>query len=229
MSSTVGPRIITSNLIFGVDPANPKSYSGTGTAWNDLASGFNGTLMNGPTFSSSPTPSINSTGGTMNVQFPIALGTDATISLWVKNTSTYEGLMTFSLGGDNYAGGDYGLGPDVWVSSGVWSWNTGDGSVNAWTANPSIGATNIDWHNIVATNEAATNAKLYVDGALVGTANYRSCAVTTSGPRFFLGRYAFVNPGYNFVGKYGVVYVHSRALTAAEVLQNYNALKSRYL
>jgi hypothetical protein len=48
-----GPKIVTDGLVLCLDAANRKSYPGTGTAWNDLSgNGNNGTLVNGPTFSS---------------------------------------------------------------------------------------------------------------------------------------------------------------------------------
>jgi hypothetical protein len=48
-----GPKPITDGLILNIDGANPKSYPGTGTSWNDLSrNGNNITLVNGPTFDS---------------------------------------------------------------------------------------------------------------------------------------------------------------------------------
>ena len=54
-----GNRIVTDGLIFAVDAANPISYPGSGTTWNDLTlNKNNGTLINGPTFSSANAGSI---------------------------------------------------------------------------------------------------------------------------------------------------------------------------
>jgi hypothetical protein len=48
-----GPKIVTDGLILALDAASPRSYPGTGTTWYDLSGqGNNGTLVNGPTFSS---------------------------------------------------------------------------------------------------------------------------------------------------------------------------------
>ena len=46
------PRIVTDGLVLCVDAASKRSYPGTGTTWTDLKGGNNGTLTNGPTFSS---------------------------------------------------------------------------------------------------------------------------------------------------------------------------------
>lgn len=53
MSGQIGYRdTITNGLILNLDAANYKSYPGSNTTWTDL-SGYrnNGTLTNGPTFS----------------------------------------------------------------------------------------------------------------------------------------------------------------------------------
>ena len=44
--------IVTDGLVFYVDAGNEDSYAGSGTTWTDLIGGNNGTLANGPTYSS---------------------------------------------------------------------------------------------------------------------------------------------------------------------------------
>jgi hypothetical protein len=52
--SAGGASIVTSGLILYLDAGNTSSYPGSGTTWTDLSgNGSNGTLTNGPTFSSS--------------------------------------------------------------------------------------------------------------------------------------------------------------------------------
>ena len=52
MATRYSPAIVTSGLVLCLDAANPRSYSGTGTTWTDLSgNGYNGTLVNSPTFS----------------------------------------------------------------------------------------------------------------------------------------------------------------------------------
>ena len=52
MATIYNPNIVTDNLVFCVDAANTKSYSGSGTIWKDISGEDNdGTLVNGPTFS----------------------------------------------------------------------------------------------------------------------------------------------------------------------------------
>jgi len=44
--------IVTDGLVFYVDAGNDKSYPGSGTTWTDLIGGNNGSLTNGPTYNS---------------------------------------------------------------------------------------------------------------------------------------------------------------------------------
>jgi hypothetical protein len=54
MAFNFSPKIVTNGLVLYLDAANTRSYSGSGTAWNDLTvNGNNGVLTNGPTFNSS--------------------------------------------------------------------------------------------------------------------------------------------------------------------------------
>lgn len=53
MSIKGGPNIVTENLVLHLDAADKNSYSGSGNDWYDLSgNGNNGTLVNGPTYSS---------------------------------------------------------------------------------------------------------------------------------------------------------------------------------
>ena len=51
MSYSNGPKIVTSGLVMYWDAANKKSYPGSGTTIYDLCGTYDGTLVNGPTFS----------------------------------------------------------------------------------------------------------------------------------------------------------------------------------
>ena len=59
MSFSYSPKIITDGLVLYLDAANPYSYVSGSTVWNDISrGGNNGTLINGPTFSSANNGSI---------------------------------------------------------------------------------------------------------------------------------------------------------------------------
>ena len=52
MGCSSGPDIIQDGLVLCLDAASIRSYPKSGTTWSDLAGSNNGTLTNGPTFSS---------------------------------------------------------------------------------------------------------------------------------------------------------------------------------
>ena len=51
MAISYNVRPLTDGLVLMLDPANPRSYSGTGTSWYDIGpNGYHATLINGPTY-----------------------------------------------------------------------------------------------------------------------------------------------------------------------------------
>ena len=82
---------VQNGMVLELDAANPTSYPGTGTAWTDI-SGYanNGTLTNGPTFSTSNGGNFSFDGADDYVDCgsnsSLNLGA-MTISAWVKPTT----------------------------------------------------------------------------------------------------------------------------------------------
>jgi hypothetical protein len=70
MAIIIDPNIASSGLVFSIDAANIRSYSGIGTVINDLSSGLGGTLYNGVTFSQNPSPYFDFDGTNDYIGFP---------------------------------------------------------------------------------------------------------------------------------------------------------------
>ena len=90
-----GPKIVTDGLVLCLDAAIGKSYPGSGTSWTDLSgNGNNGTLVNGPTFSSA-------NGGSIVLDGVNDYISTTSISI---STFTYEGWLYNNLtgGSTNY-------------------------------------------------------------------------------------------------------------------------------
>lgn len=222
---TFEDNIVQDGLVLNLDAGNSLSYPGSGATWYDLSGNENnGTLVNGVGYDGT-SGSLTFDGGNDYVGAPVTIPTqDASIEVWAR-IDVFEGNVLFGFGGDDYPGGLAGSGPDIYVSGGNWAWNTGDGVSNAFSSNPTVNTT--DWFHYVVTTESASNAKLYVNGSLIGTANHRSAKVTNSGDRVIIGRWGN-NTGYETPGNYGVVRVYDRVLTPPEVELNFNELKGRY-
>jgi hypothetical protein len=221
MGIDVGPVQNTDGLVFHIDPANLRSYSGTGnTIYSVLTSGFAGSFINGPTFTSSGGLSYFTYDGTNDYSLhTVSLGADCTIDTWI-NPSQCNNKILWSLNGDNY-----GSGPDIFCYAGVLSWNTGDASNNQFSN--SYYLTTDTWSNMVITNKNSINAKLYINGELIGTANPLN-TTTTGTNNFYLGRYD-VQTGYESNVSFGKIKIYNRELTSTEIIANFNNSKSRYL
>ena len=87
MGIGAGANAVEDGLVFCVDAANKRSYPGTGTTWTDLTGENNGTLTNGPTFSSDNRGSIEFDGSDDHVLLDndIVLGTASSITVWVRD------------------------------------------------------------------------------------------------------------------------------------------------
>ena len=211
--------IVQQGLVLNLDAGNPYSYAGAGTTWFDVSgNGYNGTLTNGPIYSSTNNGIINFDGtDDYSISTVTNITASSTIAIWIKSSS-YNNKIPISINEDSY-----GSGPNLYFISSQICWNTGDSASNPFS-NSSYPDSN--WHYIVVTNDSSTNAKLYIDGALIGTASYRSTLSTTSN-NFWIGRFHGDN-NYTINASIGQVQLYNRVLSAAEVLQNYNATKSRF-
>ena len=220
MAGIGGPDIVTDGLVLALDAANPKSYPGSGTTWKDLSGqGNNGTLTNGPTFNSENNGIIVFDGSNDYIQLgykPNLLNNDITQEAWVNADvlSSWHGIISNmpSWG----TGFSLQIGPNQRIAAMV----SGAYLRTSWT--PSTGV----WYHIVSTHRSSDNLNvLYVNGVeentLTRSITYSSNAITTIG-LFYTGG------SLPFSGKMFGVRSYNRALTSDEVLQNYNAVKSRF-
>jgi hypothetical protein len=219
MAFSRGPKIVTDGLILALDAANPKSYPGTGTAWNDLSgNGNNGTLVNGPTFNSDNTGSIVFDGINDRVTANNTIDVNScTFDIFCKiDNPSASSSSQIAFGYPNGTNQRIYLG----FSSPTNGWDVGIQS-QAW------GTTSIpvdtNWHNFIVTLNSGT-IKIYYDGVDSRTRNYTT--FTTSGNIISLGDN--FSTSFSFAGKIALFKSYNRALNADEILQNYNATKSRY-
>lgn len=207
------PSIVTDSLVLNLDAGNASSYPGSGTTWTNLASsGSNGTLTNGPTFSNG---AINFDGSDDYVAVTLNKASSCTFSVWAKTTSLATGPMLFNAG-------PIGTGPDLFFYSGTISWNTWDGTAASFGASPAS-VTNGNWHHYVVVNDSVNNnAKLYYDNALFGTTTFKNAAANTT---LVIGG---APTGYMWNGSIAIFMVHNKALSSAEISQNFSAHKTRF-
>jgi len=230
MGVSGGPNIIRdSSLVLELDAADRNSYPGSGTTWRDLtASNNNGTLTNGPTFSSANLGNIVFDGvddfGLGTIPSSTFSGASTITAWWKRNTMTQ------------------------W--SAIFSNNVGTISCNLFTYQ--------DTTNLIGINQAGVNAtgtwidlgshnNMWIFGALVleGSTNgsvvrvyaYKEKTLLSStgnlywtlstGTNYYIGRH-WQSAVQILNGNIASVSVYNRALSASEILQNYNATKTRF-
>ena len=235
MGIAYNPRTITDGLVLCLDAANSKSYPGSGTTWTDLSGLSNtGTLVNSPSYNSSGDLTFIHTSS-QSVTF------SNTSSLQFLNRSPYtlEAWVypTRNPGASNWTGifdreSDPGGGRDGYNIYFLGSANTnttfaterfvaGSASAPSITLNESVSVNS--WSYIVGTYDGTT-LSLYRNGSLVGTPGTSTGNITNTSKSLTIG----VRGNQFFAGKISNTKIYNRALTAAEIQQNYNALKSRF-
>ena len=219
------PRIVTDGLVLALDAGNTKSYPGSGTSWSDLSGNSNtGTLTNGPTYSSDDGGYISFDGVDDYMSSTISCSrTYYSIDWWTRPTavSNYDQMILMNSSG---TAGSYWQGFTVHTdSSGSLYIGTTTGSRRTLGSGTLVNGV---WHHFVWTFDNGS-ATLYKNGSSIstGSINLHSADFTLlqigAGPTF--------GEGTRFDGNCASLKLYSnKVLTAAEVEQNYNALRSRF-
>ena len=219
----LGEDIVTSGLVLYLDAGYSPSYPTTGTTWYDVSGyGNNGTLTNGPTYSSDDGGGIVFDGidDYVDIGYKLnLLNNDITQEAWVNANSFRNGWHGII---SNMPQWGTGFSLQIGTIQNIAAMISGVYLTTSWT--PSLNV----WYHIVATHRSSDNLNvLYVNGVQENTVtreiSYVENAVTKVG--LF---YTSDPPGLPFSGDINVVRSYNRALTASEVLQNYNAQKSRF-
>ena len=210
--------IVQQGLMLHLDAENPSSYAGAGTVWYDVSgNGYNAGMNN------------------------------ITPSNWV----TYNGVKAFETNDTNNQNFTVGSFPfpqsgrtyEIWINSksfsiGWQSWfDDGGGervlfgtSTNTIHVYPSVEVSaNLvvgQWYQLLYTMVGGngTAVVVYKDGQSIGSGTYGYALSSGTGILFILG-----DSGSEITSCYcSTVRVYNRVLSAAEVLQNYNATKGKF-
>jgi len=223
-----GPNIIQSGLVLSLDAGNIRSYPGSGTAWKDV-SGRNstGTLTNGTGYSTGNKGTLVFDGSNDYVNLGTSavfnqFATDFTVSAWANRSNS--GPTFGNIIGDYYTNGVATTGEwqIMMTNGGAFNlYKVGPGYLISTTAN--FGGNT--WHNLTVTR-AGAGITMYVNSTSVATATDSNTFGTATGN---------VNIGVDgdnssepFGGSIAAVRIYNRALTASEILQNFNMTKTRF-
>lgn len=220
-----GPEIITDGLVLHLDAANVKSYPGTNTTWRDLSgTSITGSLVNGPTFSSANSGVITFDGTNDYVQVSDNANlrsSSGTYSIWFNCTGTASGSSVNSavLYKADTVGSFNGYIILARTTQVVISVKTAD------TGYTLGGYSATGWVNATLVNSAGTSFSVYINGVLRGTQATAAVTISSEPMRIGIGLDSF---WANFQGNVPAVLIYNRALSATEVLQNYNETKTRF-
>lgn len=231
--------VITDGLVLYLDAANYKSYPGSGTAWSDLTINNNsGSLTNGPTFNSGNGGSIVFDGvddyilGQSSSNLNFGTGNFSACALFKTNTSVRRTVLS-RFDYDNTGTIERGYYMDVLASGKIRTGFETNGNNFRVTDSNTLVNTN-SYFYAVLTRSTQTTANCYINGVfetsntLIGGTTSNIDAVTA--PFSIARRSDYQTPTFTayFLGNIANVQVYNRALSAGEVLQNYNALKRRF-
>jgi hypothetical protein len=219
---------ITSNLVLYYDPSNSSSYSGSGTVISDISgNGLNGTMSN-ITYTN---PYFSYNGSSSQISIPdnalLEPGSgDWSIEFWVNYTAFGSSMILIAkTDGGNSQDWGYGL-----RTSGVGSVFMEIGNGTSSLQSPSTGLTINTWYQVVGvwTNVATNSFALYVNGNLVGSNSHSYTSVKNTTSPLYIGSFNGGQFGQWLNGIMGVVRMYNKSLSGVEILQNYNADKSKY-
>ena len=232
---THSPKIVTDGLVLCLDAGSPKSYGGSGTVWTDISrNGNNGTLVNGPTYSAANGGSIVFDGTNDYATIPnitgvtnFSIANNYTIDFWVylnavQNDIAYpDNDVIEKWSGSNgypyvfrYIRDTQNLQIAIYDGSSANSILVPISHSKWWNI---CGVFN--WSNSLLTIYGnAGNALSSIPLNLVGN-------ITNTSDLNLMRR---GNSQNYATGRLGNLKIYNRALSPAEIQQNFNALKGRY-
>jgi Concanavalin A-like lectin/glucanases superfamily/Glycine rich protein len=215
-----------SGLVLHLDAGNPNSYSGSGTAWNDLSGNGSNVTLTSTTYNSANGGSIVFNGTTSYADFTANVGSTnvVTVEMWVKTNSL-----------TNPTGMYFGFGLyDAWTSGGNIGYNTSAGDLYGV---PSAQVDNLGivggWRHLVFVmyTGSKTNNKIYVNGeAQIMSQVYGTFNSANSNFNSGNGRISSWRNDFNWRMNMNVANfkVYNKELTSQEITNNFNANKSRF-
>jgi hypothetical protein len=213
--------VVTTGLQLYLDAGNASSYSGSGTAWNDLSGNSrNGTLTNGPTYSATNGGSIVFDGSNDYVQCSGSLTvTAATFVTWIRrngNQGQYDGIL--------FSRGTNVTGMNLQVSNQIaYTWND---AVNTYSWQSGLIVPDATWC-MIAVSVTSTAATAYLCQASGITTATNTVSHTSSVINDIKIAWDDAAARY-FTGNIAIAQLYNIALSAEQIAQNFAADRARF-
>jgi hypothetical protein len=247
------PTIVTNGLVLYLDVSNPKSYTSGSTVWNNIVStgSFSMQQKASSTFSfvtNPPAIFITQSAGVgggeaTNISGSLPFSENLSIEFWYKTATTGSGFANQNESPGIIQIGSYNSN----ASLTLWDWSVGtpgnhnirtfvnNGATWSHTATSTTTYSDAIWVNryhYIVMNFSGSAGKwnkynLYIDNVLQSTINFTipfpSASISGNGTLNLPGA-----SGGNARNSYNSIKVYNKELTTTEMLQNYNAYKSRF-
>ena len=229
-----GPNIVTDGLVLNLDAKNSKSYGGSGNTWTDLSgNGYNAAKNGNPSYNSNGWWEFRNANGDSDYEYfnltmdeGILKSTNTTgawsLETWWRDAGSAYGSENIIVGRSGHHSGILQWSGGAGVRGQIRSNAGGTGQIQ--TAN--IATTNNMWMHVVFAYNNRTS-KLYINGTLEET-DTMSTSYTIYGHNNTMYIGGMSNNYYRTYADIAVVKAYNRELNSVDVLQNYNALKSRF-
>lgn len=230
------PPVNDASLVLNLDAGSRASYVGVGTSWYDLSnSGLNSTLVGSPTFAGTGTSGYfvfdsNTKSATFStsllsgysagtIECSVYITNLSSSFILVRQRNGFNSYNVFSVG--SYADGGGGL---VTGTSGIVYYHNKNAQTNLSSSTALLVNT---WYRLAITFTTSA-VILYINGVQDATVagDYSVPSDTSTDPR--VGAWIKDGTNYPMNGRLAQVQIYNRALTAAEILQNFNAYRTRY-
>lgn len=221
--------IATSNLVAHYNPDSSASYPGSGTTLYDISgNNLNGTMSN--ISWTDPYFTFNGTNSQVTIADNSLLepgSSNWTMEAWFNVTSNQTGVILgkFDPGG---------LSQDVSYSirigpTGILFAQIGNGS-GAYINSTSYTTSTNTWYQVVYVwkTGATKTLETYINGVSVGSVNHSLNSILNTSSNLYIGSYNGGEYAQWFNGEIGATRLYNKALSATEVVQNYNASRATY-
>jgi hypothetical protein len=220
MAISYNPRTITDGLVLCLDAGNSKSYPGSGTTWTDLIGNRQGTINNSPIFNGNH---FSFDGVNENVSFSSSVEVSTagfTMGFLMRVVDLQNGTgWNFMLADKDTGNGSFEMGIYANTTRNF-IFKDNDQTIGQQVVSTALGT---DWNFLVFGMTSDLYPFIYLNGAFkiqLGT-------TFTSAILDFTQLMSYNSAGH-FKCDCSYINLYNRALTAAEIQQNYNALKSRF-
>jgi hypothetical protein len=228
-----GPNISTEGLVFAIDSANPKSYPGSGDVIYNLTPDYTSmTFIGNSSYGQIDSMAVHLSASGLADANGAILYCGETISTTLNSDFTTTGWMyrtvTNSAEVFSYRQSSYRLSFEITDSQMIF--NQRETSTPYTINQTTVSVTNArDVWDHFALSKTGTSWSFYKNGEHLGT-NTFTMTETVGGSGFHIGA-AWSDDDYygrGMNGRVGPVMHYTRALSADEILQNYNANKPRF-